>query len=140
MCFSFFPLGQITLAKRATQLIRLAGRSLRKLPRHTIFEVGGDKRYVIINPMTKEVDLVSLSSPGCVICKQFEEFWHGIEHDWPNVKYRNVDVTTDEGQELVGKYMIFASPGIIINGELFSTGGFDKLKFIEKLKELSQQK
>jgi hypothetical protein len=38
---------------------------------------------------------------------------------------------------MVQKYQIFASPGIIINGELFSTGGVNKEAFLEKLKELS---
>lgn len=86
----------------------------------------------------KEVILEELSSPGCQHCKAFEEFWHSIEKDWPNVKYRNVSVLTPEGTELVGKHMIFASPGIILNGELFSTGGVDKGRFVEKLKELSK--
>lgn len=78
-----------------------------------------------------------LFSPGCHNCKLFEEFWHSIEKDWPNVHFRKIDVTTPEGQELVQKYMIFATPGIILNGELWSTGGFEKEKFLAKLKELS---
>jgi len=84
-----------------------------------------------------KITVQELSSPGCHICKEFEEFWNSIKNDWPNVEYRNISVTTPEGQELAGKYMIFASPGIIINGELFSTGGFDREKFIAKLKTLS---
>ena len=87
----------------------------------------------------KSIVLEELSSPGCHICKQFEEFWHSIEKDWPDVVYKNVDVITPEGQELAQKYMIMASPGIILNGELLSTGGFNKDKFIEKLKELLQE-
>ena len=86
----------------------------------------------------KLVSLDVLASPGCVNCALFKEFWHSIEKDWPNVAFKHVDVTTSEGQEMVGKFMIFASPGIIVNGELFSTGGFDKEKFLEKLKALSQ--
>lgn len=86
----------------------------------------------------KSVVLDVLASPGCVNCKLFEEFWHSIEKDWPNVIFRHVDVTTPEGQEMAGKFMIFASPGIILNDELFSTGGFDKEQFITKIKELSQ--
>ncbi len=84
-----------------------------------------------------EVLLHELSSPGCVHCMEFERFWHSIEKDWPNVKYKKIDIVTPEGQELVQKYMIFASPGILLNGEVFSTGGFHKDKFVEKLKELS---
>lgn len=86
----------------------------------------------------KQINLEELSSPGCHICKQFEEFWHSIEKDWPNVSYKNVSVTTSEGQTLAQKHMILASPGIILDGELWATGGFDKNKFIQKLKELSQ--
>ena len=85
----------------------------------------------------REVILVELSAPGCIHCKDFQEFWRGIEKDWPQVKFREISVTTPEGQELAGKHMIFASPGIILNGELFSTGGVNKDQFLTKLKELS---
>jgi len=84
-----------------------------------------------------QVTVEELSSPGCVHCMEFEKFWESIKKDWPNVEYKKTMITTDEGQALVQKYMIFASPGIIINGELFATGGFDKNKFVAKLKELS---
>lgn len=87
----------------------------------------------------RDVILEELSAPGCQICKAFEEFWHSIEKDWPNATYKNISVTTPEGQELAGKYMIFSSPGIIINNELWATGGFDKQKFVEKLKEVSKE-
>lgn len=85
----------------------------------------------------KPIVLEEVVSPGCHICKAFEEFWRSIEKGWPNVMYKKIDVTTTEGQEMAGKYMIFASPGIILNGELWATGGFDREKFLEKLKELS---
>lgn len=86
----------------------------------------------------KQITIEEVSSPGCHICKQFEEFWHSIEKDWPNAAFKKIDVTTPEGQELAQKHMIFASPGIIINEELWATGGFDKGEFIETLKKLSQ--
>ncbi|MEK7622012.1 MAG: hypothetical protein AAB415_02425 [Patescibacteria group bacterium] len=86
----------------------------------------------------KEVELLELSAPGCQHCAAFRDFWHGVEKDWPSVKFREVSVTTEEGQELAGKHLIFASPGIILNQELFSTGGVNEEKFLAKLKELSQ--
>mgnify|MGYP001610064045 FL=1 len=52
--------------------------------------------------------------------------------------FEETSIVTPEGQALAQKYMIFASPGIIINGELFSTGGVDRKKFIEKLQALSR--
>ena len=86
----------------------------------------------------KPVVLEELSSPGCHNCATFKEFWESIEKDWPNVTFTEVSLTDPAGQEMVQKYQIFASPGIVINGELFSTGGVDKDKFLEKLKELSE--
>ncbi|MDP3795125.1 MAG: hypothetical protein Q8R13_04345 [bacterium] len=82
--------------------------------------------------------LEELTSPGCKICAAFETFWHSIEKDWPGVTYKKVSVMTPEGQALAQKHMILASPGIILNGELWATGGFDQKKFVEKLRELSQ--
>ena len=86
----------------------------------------------------KEVELIELSAPGCSHCRAFQEFWHSVEANWSLVKFREVSVTTPEGQALAGQHMIFASPGIILNGELFSTGGVNKEKFLAKVKELSQ--
>ena len=86
----------------------------------------------------KSVSLEVLHSPGCQICRMFDDFWQGIAKDWPNVAYKKLDVTTPEGQEMTQKYMVFSSPAIVLNGELFAMGGFDRDKFIQKLKELSQ--
>lgn len=86
----------------------------------------------------KEVVLEELTSPGCHNCAAFKEFWEKEKENWPNVTFKEISITDPEGQEMVQKYQIFASPGIILNGELFSTGGVDQDKFIEKLKELSQ--
>jgi len=86
----------------------------------------------------RDINLEIVTSPGCKICHSFLEFWNTASKDWLNVKMKDISVTTPEGQELVSKHMIMASPGIILNGELFSTGGFDRNKFLEKLKELSQ--
>lgn len=51
-----------------------------------------------------------------------------------------ISIIQPKGQEMVGKYQIFASPGIILNDEVFATGGFNKEKFVAKLTELSQDK
>ena len=87
--------------------------------------------------MMAKIVVEELSAPGCVHCKEFERFWRSIEKDWPNVEYKNISVTTPEGQELAGRHMIFSSPGVLINGEVFSTGGVNKDKLLERLKELS---
>ena len=86
----------------------------------------------------KPVVLEELAAPGCHVCRQFEEFWHSIEKDWPNVSYKKINIIDPEGQQLAQRHMISASPGIILNGELWATGGFRRDKFVEKLKELSR--
>lgn len=85
-----------------------------------------------------EISLVELSSPGCTHCAAFKAFWEGEAGNWPNVTFKEVSLADAEGQELVQKYQIFASPGIIINDELFCTGGVNEEEFLAKLKELSQ--
>jgi glutaredoxin len=84
-----------------------------------------------------EVVLEELTSPGCHNCAAFKAFWEKEKENWPDVTFKEVSLTTPAGQEMVQKYQIFASPGIILNGELFSTGGVDTNAFLTKLKELS---
>ena len=86
----------------------------------------------------RPVTVVEVVSPGCQVCHVVEDFWEKNKGAWPQVTFRRVDVVTPEGTELAQKHMILASPGIIINGELFSVGGFDVAKFLDKLKEVSK--
>jgi len=74
--------------------------------------------------------------PGCHNCAAAKKIFDEIMPDFPNVEVKEIDMTTPEGQELVQKYGIMSSPGIVINEELFSTGGVDREKLIEKLKSL----
>lgn len=85
----------------------------------------------------KEVILEELSSPGCHNCAAFKKMWEEIKGDWANVQFKELSIVDPEGQAMVQKYQIFSSPGIILNGELFATGGINKDDFIKKLTELS---
>ncbi len=87
----------------------------------------------------KNVTLEVLTAPGCTHCHEFLEFWKGEAAKWPNVSMKELSLLTPEGQAMVGKYQIFASPGIILNEELFATGGFNKEKFLAKVTELSAE-
>jgi len=77
-----------------------------------------------------------LTMTGCHNCAAVKKIFDEIIPDFPNAKVDEIDMTTPEGQDLVQKYGIMASPGIIINDELFSTGGVDREKLITKLKSL----
>lgn len=83
------------------------------------------------------ITMIELSSPGCHNCEAFKKFWDEEKANWPDVEFREVSIVDPEGQELVQKHQILASPGIVINDELFSTGGVDEAGLRAKLKELS---
>ena len=85
----------------------------------------------------KDITVEMLTSPGCHNCEVFAKFWETEKENWSNVTFKEVSITEKEGQEIAAKHMIMASPGILINEELFSTGGVDQKEFLEKLKELS---
>ena len=50
---------------------------------------------------------------------------------------REVSIVTPEGQELAREKFVFASPGIIMNGELCFSGGYDEKEFLATLKAFS---
>jgi alkyl hydroperoxide reductase subunit AhpF len=93
---------------------------------------------IVYNTLMKEITVEALSSPGCHNCQVFEDFWNSVASEYPNVKYRHIEITDPEGMEMASKYSIFSSPGIVVNGELFSTGGVNKDEFLAKIKELSK--
>lgn len=75
---------------------------------------------------------------GCHNCEAVKKIFDEIIPEFKDkVEVEEFDMATSEGQELVQKYSVLASPGIIINDELFATGGVDKEKLIEKLKSIT---
>ena len=77
-----------------------------------------------------------LTMVGCHNCEAAKKVFDEITPNFPDVEVEEFDMMTPEGQELVQKYGIMASPGIIINDELFATGGVDKAKLVARLEEL----
>ena len=86
----------------------------------------------------KPVTLEVLTAPACAHCHAFLEYWKSIAQDWPNVTMRELSVITPDGQDMAGTYRIFSSPGIILNNELFATGGVNHEKFLLQLRSLSE--
>jgi glutaredoxin len=84
------------------------------------------------------IKIQELSTQGCSHCKEARKILEQeIKSQFPNVEMEFVDMLTEQGQKMVQQYGIMSSPGIIVNEELFSMGGLDKDKLIEKIKELS---
>ncbi len=54
------------------------------------------------------------------------------------IQTEEIDMSTSEGQELVSKHNIMASPGILVNDEFFAMGGATEAQFREKFEELKK--
>ena len=86
--------------------------------------------------MANTITIQFVTSPGCTHCAEVRKVFEELAPRYPQMQIEEIDVTTEKGMDLVVKYSIMASPGIIINGELFSTGGINKESFIKKLESL----
>lgn len=85
-----------------------------------------------------KVKIQELSTPGCSHCAAAKELLENeIKPNFPDVEIEYIDMLSEEGQKIVQEYGIMTSPGIIVNGELFSVGDLNKDKLIEKIKELA---
>jgi len=78
-----------------------------------------------------------LTIPGCHNCEAAKKIFDEVMPEFKDrFEVKEFDMTAPDGQELMQKYGVMASPGIIINDELFSTGGVSKEKLLEKLRAL----
>lgn len=86
------------------------------------------------------INILFVTVSGCHECAKAKELFEELKPKYPQMQIEEINATTPQGIELVQKYGIFSSPGIIINGELFSMGALNKDKFVQKLEELSKQR
>lgn len=61
-----------------------------------------------------------LTTPGCVHCGKAKELLKKIKPDFPSLTIEEIDIT--KKPEILQKYQIFSTPGIVINGKLEFTG------------------
>jgi len=77
-----------------------------------------------------------ITAPICHECAKAKRIIKEVMLKYPETQLEEIDVMTARGMELAQKYCIMASPAIIINGQLFSTGALSKEDFMKKLNEL----
>lgn len=82
------------------------------------------------------IKLTLVTREGCVHCAQTKEILKKIKPEFPELAIEEIDMTSPKGQELIAKYSIMASPGIIINDELFSMGGTTEKELQDKFTEM----
>lgn len=78
-----------------------------------------------------------ITSLGCSECEKAKLILQEAKSAFPDIEVKEIDVMSQRGISLFTKHSIMASPGIIINGELFSVGSLDKEKLFEKISRLS---
>ncbi len=84
-----------------------------------------------------KIKIQEISTSGCASCMAAKEILEkDIKSQFPEVEIEFIDMLTEEGQKMVVKYGVMSSPGIIVNDELFSSGGLDKNKLIKKIESL----
>lgn len=83
------------------------------------------------------IKLQEVSVPGCVDCARFLRLWkEKLSKEFSSTILEEINAISPEGMDMVSKYGIMASPGIIINGELFSVGPVNEAALRERLKTL----
>lgn len=79
---------------------------------------------------------VTLVRPeGCAHCAQVKQTLEKLKKDYPNLTIEDIDMISDKGQQIVQKYGIMASPGILINNEFFASGGATEEQLRKKFEE-----
>jgi len=87
-----------------------------------------------------KVIIQELSTPGCSHCARAKEVLENeIKPNFPDVAVEYINMMTEQGQKMVQDYGIMSSPGVIVNGELFSVGRLDRNKLVEKIKSLTKK-
>lgn len=83
---------------------------------------------------------VTLVRPeGCAHCGQVLDTLEKLKKDYPNLTIEDIDMVSDKGQEMVQKYGIMASPGILINNEFFASGGATENQLRKKFEDITKQ-
>ncbi len=80
-----------------------------------------------------------LTAPGCNECEKAKIILNEIKSLYPKVEVKEIDVMSLKGLTLATEHGIMSNPGIIINGELFSTGILNKEKLFKKIKSLESE-
>jgi len=84
------------------------------------------------------INIQFVTVPGCHECAKAKKIFEELKPEYPQIQIEEINATSPAGIALVQKHGIFSSPGIIINGELFSTGALDKDEFVKRLDELTK--
>lgn len=83
----------------------------------------------------KQIEIILIAAPHCGACAVVKKNLEELKPEF-ELNIKEIPATTLEGQELIAKYGIMASPGIIINNEFFAMGGATKKELRNKFEEI----
>jgi len=84
-----------------------------------------------------KIKIQEITAGGCSKCAKVKEILENeIGPQFPDVEIEYIDMMSEQGLKMVQEYGIMSSPGVIVNGELFSVGSLDKGKLIEKIQAI----
>ena len=81
------------------------------------------------------IEVLFLTVPNCAQCAKAKKVIDKVQPDFPDMKVTYIDVT--EQPEILQKYHIMSSPGVVVNGRLEYSGGLEEAVFRALLKKLS---
>ncbi|MFZ5790095.1 MAG: thioredoxin family protein [Pseudomonadota bacterium] len=81
------------------------------------------------------IEVLFLTVPNCVQCAKAKKVIEKVQPDFPDMKVEYIDVT--EHPEILQKYPVMSSPGIVVNGSLEYTGGLNEAAFRDLLRKIS---
>ncbi len=81
------------------------------------------------------IEVLFITVPNCVQCAKAKKVIEKVQPDFPDMRVEYIDVT--EHPEILQKYPVMSSPGIVVNGKLEYTGGLDEAAFRDRLKKIS---
>lgn len=79
------------------------------------------------------INVQLVKTQDCSHCGQVKDLLKKLAPEFPEMKVKEILMTTDKGMELVQKHGIMSSPGVIINGKLAFTGGASEEQLRKKL-------
>lgn len=83
------------------------------------------------------INIRLVTSIGCSECESAKQILQEAKTLFPAIKIEEIDVMSRRGIELTTKFGFMANPGMIINGEFFSSGALNKNQFFKKMQQLS---
>jgi glutaredoxin len=83
------------------------------------------------------IDVPFITVPNCVQSAKARKVIGKVQPDFPEMRVEYLDVT--QHPVILQTYRVLSSPGIVIDGMIEYTGGFDEAAFRTRLKTLSDK-